>query len=251
VGYLTRTVQYTRAVLRRALNQAVKWGLVPRNVTGVVDPPKGERKEREFLSPDEVRTFLGALAGHRLEPLFVTAIALGLRKGKLLALRWRDGDLAGGKLSVRGTMQVIEGKPVVMDTKTKESRRTIALPAMVARALSKQKVMQVDARLRAGMRWRQTEYVFTSTVGTPLGGRNLSTALDKILAGAGLPHIRFHDLRHLAASILLDGKRVRLKDVSALLGHSNTVVTQTIYEHLLDNSGRAVADEMDRFFGTS
>ncbi len=244
-GLSPRTTQYTRAVLRRALNQAVKWSLVPRNVVPLVDPPKSTRHEREMLTIAQVHMLLHYAQGDRMAAVLVTAIALGLRKGELLALTWQDVDFAKGTVTVHSSLQLIEGKPRIMETKTKQSNRTITLPGIVSDALCTQRLRQEEARRLAGARWKQTEYIFTTSVGTPFGPTNMSRELDRVLQKAGLPHIRFHDLRHLAASLLLDSN-MRLKDVSTLLGHASTSITQNVYEHLLDKSGRKVADEMDR-----
>jgi integrase len=247
-GLSVSTVMDTRAVLKRALNQAVKWDLVLRNVVTLVDPPKREHVERQILTRHQVFQLVAALDGDRLKNLFVTALALGLRKGELLGLQWQDVDLESGKLTIRAALQRLDGELKLMEPKTRTSKRVVTLPQIVTRTLRAQRQQQREERLLAGRRWVQTNFVFTSSVGTPMEPANVNHALTDALKRAGLPHIRFHDLRHQTASILL-GQNIRVKDVSTLLGHSGPAVTQSVYEHYLEDPGQVVADEMDRFFG--
>lgn len=173
-GLAPRTVHYMHAVLRRALNQAVKWDLVARNVATLVDRPRSETKEIVPLTPEQARAFLKAIQGERLEALYTVALALGLRKGEALGLRWQDIDLAGAQLKVTGSMQRVEGKLQLVETKTERSRRTIAMPESVVSALRKHKARQLRERLKAGQRWHDSDLVFTSTIGLPIDGRKIN-----------------------------------------------------------------------------
>src|SRR5207248_2376455 len=126
------TVQYLRAVLRRALGQALRWGLVSRNVATLVDPPHVERPELHALDPDQAGRLLAAVRGDRLEALYAVALALGLRQGEALGLRWQDIDLDAGTLSVRVALQRVRGdRPRLVEPKTRQSRRTLPLPAPI------------------------------------------------------------------------------------------------------------------------
>ncbi len=230
-GLSPRTVQYIRAILRRALGQAVKWGLVGRNVAALVDPPRSVRKLVEPLSADHARAFIAATASDRLGPLFHVAIASGLRQGELFGLRWQDVDLNAGTLTVRHAMQRVNGKPTFVEPKTALSQRTVTLPASAVAALRAQRTCQIENRLLAGSRWQDWGLVFSSTIGTPLEPSNVGHRLHKLLEGAGLPRQRFHDLRHCAASLLLAGG-VAPRTIMGILGHSQIGLTMNTYAHL-------------------
>src|SRR5262249_19237434 len=155
----------------------------------------------------------------RLGPLYRVAILTGLRQGELLGLHWQDVDLTGATLTVRHALQRIDGVPALVEPKTKRSRRTIALPAGAIAALTEQRRRQAEDRLAAGGRWDDWGLVFASTVGTPLDAPNVTHRLQRILADAGLPRQRFHDLRHLCATLLLS-QGVSPRVVMEQLGHS-------------------------------
>ncbi len=230
-GLSPRSVQYIRAILRRALGQAMKWGLVGRNVAALADPPRSVKTQVQPLSAAQARAFIEATRDDRLGPLFHVAIASGLRQGELAGLRWQDVDLAAGTLTVRYAMQRVEGKPTFVEPKTALSRRTVTLPASAAAALKTQRVRQVEERLLAGDRWQDWGLVFASTIGTPLEPSNVAARLHKLLADAGLPRQRFHDLRHCAASLLLAGG-VAPRTIMGILGHSQISLTMNTYAHL-------------------
>jgi integrase len=202
-GLAPRSVQYLRDVLRNALGQAMKWGLVTRNVATLVEPPRVPHHEMRFLSPDQARALLAAACGERLEALYKVALALGLRQGESLGLRWEDVDFAAGTLRVRYALQRVDGTLQLVEPKTSQSRRTLIMPATVATALEAHRDHQALDRAAAGDRWVETGMVFTTTKGTPLDARNVTGWFKKLLATAGLPDMRWHDLRHSCASLLL------------------------------------------------
>lgn len=247
-GLAPRTVQYARAILRKALNQALKWGYVARNVATLVDPPKVKRHEITPLDASHAGRFLDAARDDRLRALFTVGVALGLRQGELLGLRWEDVDFATGTLTVRKQLQRIDGKPQLVDLKTERSRRTLPLPAVTASALRAHRARQSQERLLAGSRWQDWGLVFASTIGTPLDPRNLTDRYKALLAQAGLPNIRFHDMRHSCASLLI-AQGVPLEIVSRILGHSQISLTMNTYVHLLPQAQQQAADAMDRLFG--
>ncbi len=230
-GLAPRTVQYMRAILRRALGQALKWGLVTRNVATLVDPPRSVRKPVRPLTADQARTFLAAVADDRLGPLFHVAITTGLRQGELFGLRWEDVDLAAGTLTVRHAMQRVNGKRTLVEPKTALSQRTVTLPASTVAAFRVQRTRQRDTQSLAGGRWQDWGLVFTSTIGTPLEPSNVRRRLHALLKTAGLPRQRFHDLRHCAASLLLAGN-VAPRTIMGILGHSQISLTMNTYAHL-------------------
>jgi integrase len=232
-GLSARSVAYLRIVLRAALNQARKWNLVARNVAELVDPPRCERFKIEPLSPEEARALLEAAKGDRLEALYAVALACGLRMGEILGLRWRDVDLEQGRFAVSHALQRHKGAGLVLaETKTDRSRRTIALPAPLIAMLRTHRVRQIEERLLAGSRWRDTGFMFTSGIGTPLEPRRLFRVFKTMLKRARLPDIRFHDLRHSAASLML-AQGVPLRVVMEILGHSSISLTADTYSHVM------------------
>jgi len=243
-GLSPRTVQYMHAVLRRALNQAVKWGYLVRNAATLVDRPRSEAYEIEPLTPEQARKFLEAVKGDRLEALYRVALALGLRKGEALGLRWEDVDFDSAQLSVRYSMQRIDGKLQLVETKTKRSRRTISMPDSVVSALRQHRARQLQERLLAGGKWQDTGLVFTTTIGTPIDGRKVSGHFKAILKEAGLPQKRFHDLRHTCASLLL-AQGVHPRVVMDILGHSTIGMTMNTYSHVIPALQQNAAALMD------
>jgi integrase len=231
-GLSPRTVQYLHVVLHRALKQALRWNLVPRNVAEAVDPPRVPKKDVTPLSPDQARTFLEAVQGDRLEALYVLAIHTGLRQGELLSLRWDDVDLEAGALRVRGT-------------KTARSRRTVKLSQRASEALTGHLTRQLEEIDQVGSLWQENGLVFASEFGTPLNRHNLTQrSFRPLLRKAGLPQIRFHNLRHTCATILLS-KGVHAKFVQELLGHATIAITLDTYSHVLPGMGGGTADAMD------
>ena len=243
-GFSPRTVQYSHAVLRRALGQAVKDGLVARNVAKLVDPPKVERPEVEPLTPKQARVFLKAMEGDRLEALYSVAVAVGLRRGEALGLRWEDVDLEKGNIRVRASLQRVDKKLRLVELKTKRSRRSVALPSVAVAALRRHRIQQMEERLLAGSRWQDTGMVFTSTIGTLLEPRGVLRKFQSALERAGLPRKRFHDLRHTCASLLLV-QGVHPRVVMQILGHSQIAVTMDTYSHVVDELRRDAANQMD------
>jgi integrase len=244
-GLSARTVQHCHAVLRCALGQALKWGLVPRNVATLVNPPRAPHHEIRPLSPEDATRFLATVRGDRFEALYSVALACGLRRGEALGLRWQDGvDLEGGTLTVRHALQRVNGRLQLVEPKTARSRRTIALPETCVKALRSHRVRQLQERLLAGSRWQETGFVFTSTIGTPVEPDNLRRQFKAALSRAGLPAQRFHDLRHTSASLLL-AQGVHPRTVMEILGHSQISLTMNTYSHVMPVVLRDAADKMD------
>ena len=231
-GLSPRTVQYVHVVLHRALKQALRWGYVTRNVSEAVDPPKVPKKEFTPLSPEQARAFLQAARGDRLEALYVLAVHTGMRQGELLALKWDDVDLEAGVLRVRGT-------------KTARSRRTATLSEAALESLRNHLTRQLEEIDWAGSLWRENGLVFATQIGTPLNRHNLARRSFKpLLEAAGVPRIRFHDLRHTCATILLS-RGVHAKFVQELLGHATIPITLDTYSHVLPGMGGGTAEAMD------
>jgi integrase len=249
-GLSAQTVVSIRNVIRAALNQALRWGLIARNVATLVDAPRIERQPVRVLSGAEANRLLEVAKGERFEAIYSVGLALGLRRGELLGLTWQDVDLDGAHLRVLRSLQRISGKLQFTETKTPKSRRTLPLPQYAVRALRAHRVHQLEERLAAGSAWIDggLDLVFSNRTGGPVEPVNLRRAYKRVLGRAGLPSIRFQDLRHSAASLML-AQGVPLKTIQEILGHSSIAVTSGFYAHLGEQLKREAADAMDRVFG--
>lgn len=244
-----RSVQLIRAILRRALAQALKWGLVARNVATLVDPPRVIRHEITPLSPANARKLMAAAPEDRLGALYSLCLAMGLRQGEALALRWSDLDLDNGLLRVNSALQRIDGAFRLVEPKTAKSRRTLHLPKAVVATLKAQRIRQTGERLRAGPHWQNTwDLVFTTAIGTPLDAGTVTHSFQKFLVRAGIPRIRFHDLRHSTASLLY-AQGVPLRSIMEVLGHSQISLTANLYTHIMPALQKDAADRMDAILG--
>lgn len=247
-GLSPRTVGYIRSVLSIALARALKLGLVQRNVVPLVDRPNVTRHEIRPLTVEESRALLAAAEDHRLGALFSVALALGLRKGEALGLRWQDVDFENATLVISGALQRIGSALVRTETKNNTSRRMLRVPAAALRALREHRVKQMEERLLAGDKWRDTGLVFTTTLGTPLDPRNVLRHFGRVLKAAGIAHVRFHDLRHSCATLLL-AQGVPARVVQDILGHSAIRVTMDVYSHVMPSMRDDAVRAMDAALG--
>jgi integrase len=245
-GRAPQTVRHMRTVLRRALNFAIKWGLVSRNSAALVDPPRVERHQVRSLTSEQARSFLNAAHEERLGSLYVVSLSLGMRQGEVLGLRWIDVDIESENptLMVNQALQRIKSEFQFVEPKTERSRRTIALPKSVVKTLLAHRRRQAAERLAYGPAWQDHGLIFTSLGGSPIERRALHRDFKRILAKAELPESRFHDLRHSAASLLL-AQGVPMRSIMELLGHSSITLTADTYSHLMAPALRETADKMD------
>ena len=239
-----KSVSHIRATLRGALAVAMTWYDLDRNVAALATSPRVVRKEMRSLTPDEARMYLKTAAGNRLEALFTVTVALGLRQGEILGLGWEHVDLVAGMLQVRRSLQRIDGKLVLVETKSEEAVRPLILPAVAVAALQRHRKLQLEERAAAGDEWKECGLVFTSTIGTPLDARAVIRRHHAILKAAGIPRLRFHDLRHSAATLLL-AQGVSPKYISQMLGHTQVAFTMQTYAHVIKEAQQQSADKMD------
>jgi integrase len=239
-----QTVKHVRAILRAALNDALKWGLVHRNVATLVDGPTVSYREVDVPTPEEARNLLQAGEGHRLGTLFTLCLATGLRQGEALGLRWSDVDLESGSVSVRQSLQRLNKQFVFGAPKTRGSRRDIPLPDVALNALRSHHAGQSEERLSVGVAWQYPDLVFTTALGQPLQGSTVTRSFQELLARAGLRRLRFHDLRHACASLLLaQGAHPRV--IMETLGHSRIDLTMNTYAHVIPALRREAATMID------
>jgi integrase len=244
-GLSPRTCLYAGAILRSALAQALRWGMVPRNVATLVDPPRVAKHEIRPLTPEQARALLGVARTHRLGALFTVALALGLRQGEALGLRWDAVDFKAGALHVRAGLQWIGKEWRLVEPKSERSRRVLALPRVAMVALRAHRVQQRKERLQAGPEWTETGLVFATRRGGPLDPINLTRSFKKLLKHAGVPEVRFHDLRHTAATFLL-AQGVDPRTIMETLGHSQISLTLNTYAHVLPRLQREAAEQMNQ-----
>jgi integrase len=229
-GLSPRTVQYTHAVLHRALKQALRWNLVPRNVTEAVDPPRLVKKEVQHLTLKQATEFLKIVSEDRFEALYVLAITTGLRRGELLGLKWVDVNLNREVLSVQ---RALSPKGKTFNRPKNAKGRSIHLTPVAAEALKRHRVTQNEERSRVGGRWQEQGLIFPSQVGTPMNPSNfINRSFKPLLKRAELPSIRFHDLRHTFASLMLsNGEHPKI--VQEILGHAQISLTLDTYSHAI------------------
>ena len=244
IGLSPRRVNYIRAILRRALNQALRWGMVGRNVATLVEPPKAQISKVHPFTPDEARVFLSAIRGDRLEALYVVALAIGLRQGEALGLQWEDVDLDGGAITIRQSLQRIDGTLRLVEPKTDRSHRVVPIPTTGVARLMEHRERQHAERERAANLWHESGFVFTTVLGHPLDGSSVTHRFQKLVAAAGLRRQRFHDLRHACASLLL-AQGVSARVVMEILGHSTIALTLNTYSHVLPSTQREALDRMN------
>ncbi|MEX0750245.1 MAG: site-specific integrase, partial [Dehalococcoidia bacterium] len=243
------TVHHLHAMLHRALKQAVRWNLVQRNVADFVDAPRVGHYEITTLSARQASALLAAAEGSRLEALYVMALTTGMRQGELLGLRWKDVDLDRASIQIRGTMQATKDGLRFAETKTRGSRRHVLLPARTVEAIRRHRVAQKEERLRIGAAWEDNELVFANEVGKPIAAGNLlKRSFEPLLKNAGLPRMRFHDLRHSAATLLLE-QGIHAKIVQEMLGHTRISTTLDLYSHVTPTMQRQAADAFDALLG--
>jgi len=239
-----RTVQYLHAILRAALQQAVREELLARNVAQLVQPPRVPHEEVRPLDEDEVRAFLAAGRTDRLYAAYLLMIGVGLRRGEVLGLHWTDIDLNARVLRVRRTLQRVNGRLIFTEPKTPRSRRTVPLPRACAAALRWHRLRQQHECAIAGRSWDPDGLVFTTRAGRPVEPRNFNRSVYAVCDRAGIRRIRVHDLRHTCASLLL-ARGVDARTIMDTLGHSAISLTLDLYAHVMPPAQRAAAEAMD------
>lgn len=248
-GISAQTVRHIRATLRRALADAVRDGLAGRNAAAESRPPYLPHRPITYLGARDLAKLLDATRDDEYGPIYALAATTGLRLGELLGLEW--GDLADGRLSVRRSLArgAHANTWALAEPKSARSRRTIPLPARARQAIEIQRTRQRFTEKAAGTAWANRDgLVFTDAVGRPLRPEAVSRDFGKARDLAGVPRIRFHDLRHSAATALLT-VGVPLVVVSEWLGHSGVAITAASYAAVVPELLTEAADAMDRALG--
>ena len=258
-GYSTNSVRIMRTVLRRALGQAEREGIIARNVAALSVPPRIRAKEGRTLTVEQARRLLDAAVGHRFELVIILALAYGMRRGEVLGVRWSALDWDAGTLQVTHGVQRIKSRErqpghrtqlIVGELKTPRSRRLLALTPEILARLRQHHTWQAERKMAAGPVWRDHGLIFASETGAPLDPENFSRTFAKLCNWAGLGHWHPHELRHSGASLML-AQGTPLHVVSEILGHASITITKDVYGHLVEGDRRAVAASMSQaLFGT-
>ena len=244
-GLSTGTVRYHHAVIHIALQTAVKWGLVNRNVADAVDPPRKRRSEMQTWDEHEINRFLAAAKGNPYYPLFCTALCTGMRRSELLGLRWQDIDFIYSKIYVKcGLHQKSDGTYVFTETKSEKSRRAIDIYGFIFRVLKEHKERQESNSLMLGRFLKEDDLVFSKLDGSPLRPNTVTRAWSMLAKRCGLKAIRLHDARHTHASLMLK-QGVHPKIVQERLGHASIQMTLDTYSHVAAGMQAAAAKKFD------
>jgi integrase len=238
-----KTVRYVHTTLRRALRDAVADGLVVRNVAAQARPPRARRVEMHTWTAAEVGAFLASVREDRLYVAWLLLATLGLRRGELLGLRWLDVDLTTGRIAIRNTLVMVDGKPAMAEPKTAKGRRSLTVAPEVLEAVRVHRARQAAERLSWGAGYIDSGLVITTEDGRPMHPETLSGLFVRQAKRAGLPPIRLHDLRHSVASILL-AQGVHPKVVSEQLGHATIALTLDTYSHIIPSLQQEAAGVM-------
>ena len=245
-GLSAGTVRYHHAVLHVALQTAVKWGLVSRNVADAVDPPRIHRNEMQTWSEDEVSRFLEASKGSPYYELFFTALFTGMRRSELLGLAWQNVDFIFSQIYVNRSLHHLkDGSYVFTEPKSAKSRRTIALSPSAILLLHGYKEKQKLERAMLGIPLKDSDLVFNTVEGKPLRPNTITRAFEVLAAHCGLPVIRLHDARHTHASLMLK-QGVHPKIVQERLGHASIQMTLDTYSHVAPGLQEAAAAGFDK-----
>lgn len=247
-GLSVKTVRYIHGILRKALADAHRKGSVMRNVADLADPPKLSsvpKRQMKVWTAEQLREFLAGIEDHRLYPAFFLASSTGMRRGEVLGIRWDDIDLDGMRLSVNQAVLNVAYEIEISDVKTQTSRRTVDLDPRTVVVLKAWHKTQLEERVALGLRPKDASLVFADPDGSPLHPDPFRLMFTVLVEKAPVPRIRFHDLRHTHATILLKAG-VPAKVVSERLGHSNVAFTMSVYQHILPGMQADAAHIFDR-----
>lgn len=247
-GLSARTVLHHHRLLHEALEYAVKWQIIPINPAKAVSPPKAKKVEFNVLTREQIQTVLEHSKGKPYYNVVFLAIHTGMRRGEIFGLKWKDIDFKNNLLSIRRTLQRIKNKGYVLRdaTKTDGSRRTIALTDSVIQLLKQIQQQQEKNKSSLESAYDDQDLVFANPQGGFLDMDNLTRNFSRMVKTLDVPYIRFHDLRHCHATILMQ-QGIHPKIVSERLGHTSTKLTMDTYSHVMPNMQKEAAKKLDDF----
>jgi integrase len=230
-----------------ALNQAVRWNLVPRNVALAVTPPRASSRESAFISGEDVAALLAEAERSEMLGPVAAAVGLGLRRSELLGLQCKDISFERGSVAVARALQRINGVLVTKEPKTRQSRRSVVAPAFVLDALHAHRAAQAEMRLALGLGKAPADgFVFSGPEGGPLDPDAFGKRIRRLAQHAGLPKVHLHSLRH-GFAVLSGQAGVDLKTISSRLGHSSIRLTADTYAHVVESLQSDAAQRLDAF----
>ena len=248
-GFSPTTINLVHTILHRALKQALRWGLVARNVAEAVDAPRPDRRKPNPFTPQELDLLRRAMQGHQYEPFWTFLMTTGLRFGEAAALRWNDIDLEAKTVSVTRALVRLPGGYGFHEPKTAKSRRVVPLPSAALVALQQQRIRVRELRLLAGASWEEQFLVFPNTLGRPIREYRVLTEFHKLQGQVGVPRRRLHDLRHTYATRLF-ALNQHPRAVQDLLGHSRIEMTLDLYTASVPEVLREAVAALDNVFPT-
>ncbi|MEW5784797.1 MAG: tyrosine-type recombinase/integrase [Bacillota bacterium] len=247
-GLSPKSIRHMHCVIRGSLEQAKKEGMIFINPAESVSLPMLEQQEMKTLDVEQVSTLLDEVRESRFFAAYYLELSTGLRRGELLGLRWKDLDLKEGTLSVNKSLSRVKDGLILQEPKTPRSRRKIKLPDSAVKVLKKHSAIQAQERLGLGAAYQDQGLVFANEVGDPTCPRAFTRHFERALKSAGLPRVRFHDLRHSFATMALEGG-INIKTVQEMLGHTSISITGDIYSHVTGKMKDAAAQKIEGILG--
>lgn len=237
------TIKHTYHVLRGALDKAVLAGVITRNPCVGIILPKGKKKAPVIYDEAEIKRLIQAAKGTEMELIIDMELCVGMRRGELLGLQWDDIDWENRQIHISRNRVVVNGKSVIKNPKTEAGYRTVDVPDQLLQKLRRYRASCMENKMRMGRNYTDTDFIIVHPDGKPIYPEYVSQMLTKLQIAAGLPKCRFHDLRHLCASIMLK-QGVDVKVAQQILGHADVSTTLNIYTHVLPSSSREAADKI-------
>lgn len=240
------SIQYVYRVLSKALEDAYREEIIPKNPAKLILPPPKNQFEAKYLTARQIREMLEKLKDDELYMPIFLSVMLGLRRGEVLGLQWDDIDFEEKIIHVRHNYMMIDGKPQLREKlKTDSSRRDIVVTDRIIQELKNYKQKQSIMRLQLGKKYYKSNFVCVWKDGKPFNPSHISRAFSLRMEKYGLPKIRFHDLRHSNAALMI-GQNVPMKGASERLGHSTITITNDLYGHVEKSVQQQIAETIDK-----
>ena len=237
------TIKHTYHVLRGAMDKAVQAGLIHRSPCAGIQLPKGEKKKPVIYDETQIQQLLDFTRGTEMELIIDLELCMGMRRGELLGLQWQDVNWEKNQIHIIRSRVAVDGKSVVKQPKTESGTRTLDVPEILMKKLKSYKVKCMEQKIRVGRRLPEEDFIIVHPDGKPIYPEYVSQMFTKLQKRANLPKCRFHDLRHLCASIMVK-QGVEVKVAQERLGHKDITTTMNIYAHVLPGSAREAAEKI-------
>ena len=237
------TIKHTYHVLRGAMDKAVQAGLIHRSPCAGIQLPKGEKKKPVIYDETQIQQLLDFARGTEMELIIDLELCMGMRRGELLGFQWQDIDWDKNQIHIIRSRVAVDGKSVVKQPKTESGTRTVDVPEILMKKLKAHKIKCMEQKIRVGRRLLEEDFIIVHPDGKPIYPEYVSQMFTKLQKCANLPKCRFHDLRHLCASIMVK-QGVEVKVAQERLGHKDITTTMNIYAHVLPGSAREAAEKI-------